>query len=278
MNWFVAFIIFITCLILMVGAAIVRSRLIRRKLKLKITNQGNIDTRYYLRADAPAGSLDFRFSLNGRELPMQMITDPAARYTSAPAQYQPTETESRKKPNTGNILNKGISSGSAFASLLTSIGTMLPRGMGEPFLKAGSKVYQGQMRAGYAQQVSTRASYFVPQKDKKAAQQAPVQVQTEIETTIPGERWYEVPTIRPGEHLDVDLTIRSTGEQQSNLVFQVFSKPTEAGCGPEVVEKSTVYFRGGFWSHKFWPQITILSIALVLFLFTFLLHRAGVLV
>lgn len=278
MNWFAAFIILITCLILMVGAAIVRSRLIRRKTKLKITNQGNVDSRYFLRAEAAGGSLDFRFSLNGRELPMQFIANPAARYQSTPLQYQPVVPESRKKSNNGNILNKGISSGSAFASLLTSIGTMLPRSIGEPFLKAGSKVYQGQMRAGYAQQVSSRASYFIPQKDKKAGQQVPVQVQAEMETSIPGDRWYEVPTIRPGEHLDVDLTICSKGEHQPNLVFQVFSRPAEAGCGPEVVEKGTVYFRGGFWSHKLWPQITILSIALVLFLFTFLLHRAGVLV
>lgn len=276
MVLYIVLLILVTCLILMVTAAIIRQRLIRRRIRIKITNRGNVECKYFLRAESHTGSLEFRFSSGGKELPTQWIIDQEAANTVRQVSYNVAQPEIKKGSGVGNALNRGVSAGGALSSLLTSIGTFLPRGMGDPFLKAGSKVYQGQLRAGYAQQVSNRASYFVPQKSY-APQQAPAP-QTEAAIQSQGVRWYVAPMIRPGEALTLELSVRSMLSQGRQIEsFRIVSRASEDGCGPVITEEGTVHFRGGFWSHRVWPQIAIFGLCLVFLLITFLLYRAGVL-
>ena len=65
----------------------------------------------------------------------------------------------------------------------------------------------------------------------------------------------------------VDLLVRSAWLAGDTIrSFQVKSRSTEGGPAKAIVEDGQVLIRGGFWSHRVYPNLLILAGALLAFL------------
>lgn len=139
------------------------------KFALVIANLGNISSRYKLRAEEPAGQLDFSFMLGHTLLaaepvpvylePQGVQTGPAASYPTQPdgpiaaGRQGQRSMPQFKKPEGANQLQKAGSKLSGIAALTSPLVTLtvmiasfLPRSIGEPMQRWANGIMQQQTR------------------------------------------------------------------------------------------------------------------------------------
>lgn len=286
--WFLVIVIGLAMMVAMIVAARLRKVHLQRKVRLEIVNQGNMRSRYQLRAGDPAGELTFDFSLNGDPLPEQAVFDEdlgvevpadAPALPSAPTAQPAPSSAPGAEGGVPQRAEQAMRTGSAFAGTLTALGTTLPRPLGAPLMRAASQLQQGQTRVRRAQRVPRRVASFGAKSGARAGPQ------TGSAGQPPGSAhrsaahvWAETPSLAPGEALTVDLLIRSaSSSKDQHHTFEVVSRSVEGEEAPWVAAEGSVRIRGGFWARRFLPQFIIVALAVLALLLTAWGASAGVL-
>jgi hypothetical protein len=132
-------------------------------------------------------------------------------------------------------------------------------------MRAASQLQQRQIQVSRAQRVPRQVASF---RAKSGARAGP-QTGSAGQSPGPAHRsaahiWAETPSLAPGEALTVDLLIRSgSPSKDQHYTFQVVSRSVEAEDAPWVVAEGSIRIRGGFWAHRFLPQIIIVALAVL---------------
>lgn len=272
LYWFLLIFIVLLMVAGMLLAASLRKRYLQRTVLLELVNQGNVRSRYQLRAADWAGALAFRFSLAGDRLPVVEVFEgdrrevpavaPALERMAAP-RLAPAGT-----PGAMGGLQKAdqvMRTGSVWASTLSALGTMLPHALGAPLLRAASRIQQGQIRVGRVQQAGRQVGSLGA---KAAAHAGPKVAPSEAPVRSAGrgeaQPWAETPSVAPGEALTLELLILSaSASKDQQHSFEVVSRSIEGGDETQVVQEGSVLIRGGFWARRFVPQLIILALAVL---------------
>jgi hypothetical protein len=276
----------------MVVVAWLRKRHLQRTVRLELVNQGNMRSRYQLRAADPANDLSFGFSLEGDPLPEEAVFDEEV--GAGGAADLPVPSRAPVEPGvvsgspgaTGGVLQKAdqaMTGASSLAGRLTALGTTLPRPLGAPLMRVASQIQQAQVRTSRAQQAPRRAASFGAKVAARAEPRAGAAADTTGAATPAGSAdrvgaahpdrsarrsvahvWAETPSLAPGEALTLDLLIRSASTSpDQQYTFQVVSRSVEGKDSPPAVAESSVQIRGGFWARLFLPQVLIVAVAIV---------------
>jgi hypothetical protein len=260
------------------GAAFIRKKRTERELQVQITNQGNVESGYQLRVEEPSGAMQVRFYYNRKRLPLLILhggdqaSQPALAFASASNAPEVPAVPAPKKSV------PDLSIAGSLASMLTSVGSMLPAKVGRPFLQAGSKIYSGQIKAGYTTGKVKRIKSYVPSvsfsspssssPSSHSAEMAPV--------THSGVAWVETPAIKPGETLKLHVLLRPAWSSQDQISpFQLLSYSGQASAPEPVMLEDKVQTKGGFLSHALYPQLLLFGLEAAVLLALFWLRSAG---
>jgi hypothetical protein len=267
-------IVVVTAIALVIVARLRKKRL-QRELLLEISNQGNVESRYELRAEDPNGALEFQFSAGGQRLPgseasQVATTEEAGRPVSSPG---PGAAAGARQ-----TADRAIGLSGTIANALSSLSLILPGSSGSQLGRMATRMRSTQMKAGRVQRLPDRATAaarsVTPSAKASAAQQS---------STASGETpgWVQTPYLKPGEALAVALRVsfaRSAAYGQSQQwPFRVISRSAELQEAVPVVEESSVQMAGGFWTLRYLPYLVILAAAVALLLLAFWLAYTGVL-
>ena len=278
MVWLTVVLIIIITICAMVLVASIRRRRLIRKIVLEITNQGNMDSRFHLRAEAAGGGLTFKFMQNSQPLSEIYIGGGApVNPGGQAAASQPARSTNRGSDKVGIW----ISLAAALSSVLTGLGYLLPASMGKPLISLGSSIYQGQSQASRAQMVSQQAASLRENASSAVSgdtSQGQVDYNSTYTVAAPGVAWAETAPIPPGEKGLVDLIIQSVWISSDQArAFLLKSKSAEVENQALTVEDGLVNIRGGFWSRTVLPQLLILILAGILLFLVYWLYSRGML-
>jgi hypothetical protein len=253
----------------LVWAVSTRRRRLEKKLKLEISNQGNTESRFQLQAEDLTGGLDFRFLQEGSRLPEVILGNQAPAPTAQPVErYQPQPQPESAAPGGAE---RAMGFTGAIASLLVSVGSILPGSVGSSIMRTGTQISRQQAQASRIQQVSSQAAAFGKTGGGTTAQSVPRQAP--ISTAVMNA-WAETPVIQPGGTLMIDLVIHSHWvPADTSRPFLLKSRCTACEHAPLVAEDGAVQVKGGFWSHRVYPVLLILALGLGSLLAAFWLAR-----
>lgn len=265
--------VIVAAVVAMVVVALLQKQSLQRKLRVEITNQGNVRSRYELRGEDPQGALDLEFALDDDPLPASDLVEVAR----APEAGKPPKSDSWILPPDSDKLKGGAeaamtTSGEA-AEALGSLGMLLPRSVRTPLLQAASGLRRGRSTATQAQRLSKRAGKLkTPEARAKAApgaQRAQVDVQV----------WVQTPYVQPGESLTVDLLVSLVQAAATpDYAFRVLSRSVEQGEAPPVVEEGNVEIKRLSLFRRLLPYAFIIIITAGILAFAAWLASTGVLV
>ncbi len=273
MEWVMGIAVIIATALAMAILGRVQKTRLQTRIRLTLTNVGNIKSCYNLRAEEPQGILTFRFLLDGDRLPVY------GDETSTPAPPSP-----RSAAQTSNVQRKAsavIQTGNAIAGFLSMIGALLPRSVGVPLQQKVSQMRRVQAQASYVQripnqitQVKSAASQVAPGTSKPRsadAEQRPSAKPDRLEGI-----WAQTPYVQPGESLTVELHIRSTLPKSDQAhTYQVISHSADQDGAPLVIQEGTVWIKGGFWARRFLPYALLGAMAIALLILIYWLAGAG---
>lgn len=290
-------------IVILAGLAIVLVARLQRKtrsrlLQVEIHNLGNVQSRYELQATDPDGSLQFQFTLDGDDLPQvaeQAVAkhpQPAPSVQASALVVQPPVASSREE----GIGDQAMESGGLIASMLSTLGLLLPRSIGAPLTRAASQMRRGQITVSRARQLKSQSSRLKskasPGRGKRAqpvtsASSGGTQFATaQVEQTGEGDlRWAQTPSVEPDGVLMVNLEVTSAspplwrspsaGEARQDYPFTVLSRAAElretTGQAPVVVAEENVQFPRTSRFLRILPYTVILAITVCLLILTFLL-------
>jgi hypothetical protein len=181
-------VVLVLAIIAVVAVARLQRRGLRRRLLLEITNQGNLRSRYNLKAEDPTGNLRFEFSLEGDTLPdgsvavagravdaVESHQVPASIAPPSPDQAaggmaqsagdakqkadqakekaaQAKEVAQEKGKLAQDKAKKAMGISGAISETLFSLGMVLPRSIGAPLLNASSRMRRTESSVARVQQ------------------------------------------------------------------------------------------------------------------------------
>jgi hypothetical protein len=289
---------------------ILQRKKLGRTFQVEIRNLGNIQGHYELQAQDPhtPAALQFHFTLNGDELPPVVQSETASvaldePRQSTPAPAAPTVSAAAPAPSgSGGGASKAdqaMESGGIIASILTTLGSILPSSLGAPLMRAASQMRRGQTTASRVKQIKGQSSRLASgrQKARPPAGGGPAAAEHQAVTPAPPgeEAWAQTPAVEPGEALTVDLAIRPAQSHRGQTYpFTVLSRASglrstpitghpersewTAGSGlPDPVQQNraavegSVQFSGGSRFSQLLPYLIISAIMILLLAITFLL-------
>jgi hypothetical protein len=287
MVWYVAIAVVVITGVLLIIVARERRKHLRKRVRLEIANQGNVQSRYQLRAEDPDGDLEFQFTLDGDQLPEQIVFGASGQRAEAPASAvvgMPISAKGTPQPvkQSGGAqekVKKASAAGGVVAEMLTSLGSILPSSLGAPLMRMSSQLRRGQAQASRAQQVSARVGSPQVGSPTAAAQRPAEAVQPTASAHPAGSyTWVETPLVPPGGRLNLDLIVKSAPPRDDQLrSFRVVSRSLEQRDAPQVVEEGSLPIKGGFWVQRLLPELAILTISLVILIVVFWLASATML-
>ena len=257
-------------------AAIVVNRLqrqsLRRKLRVEINNQGNVRSRYELRAEDSLGALGFQFELDGDPLPPSDLVE----VTQAPEAQKAAKSDSWILPPDSDKLKSGAgaamkTSGEA-ANTLGSLGMLLPKSVRMPLLQAASSLRRGQSAGMQAERLSKRASKVKKPGAGAKAAPAPRGAQTEVQV------WVQTPYVQPGDGLAVDLLVNLLRSAAvPDHAFALISRSVEQEAAPTVVAEGSVRIAQPSLFRRLLPYALIFVVTVGILAFAAWLASTGVL-
>ena len=251
-----------------------------RTIQVELRNLGNVQSRYDLKAAEPEGTLKFQFTLDGDELPLS--SDDWIGAVGEPSKTTPSASTSPAGAGGGGsgMGEQAMESGGIVASMLSTLGMLLPRSVGAPLTRAASQMQRGRVAASRVGQLKSQSARLKSRKQATTAAPAVAQPHSEEERLeLP---WTQTPSVEPGGVLMVDLQIRPARSSLRGAAqvhpFTVLSRPAElqdAGQVPVVTTETTVQFAGTSWFVRLLPYFVILAITFCLLALTFLLAGMG---
>jgi len=277
MDWVLGIAAVVAAAVAVVVVGRVRKARLQARVRLELNNVGNVQSRYDLRAEDPQGVLRFQFILDGDRLPVHgQVTAPKA----------PAGRQAPPAPKTAGVRQKAdavIQTGGALSSLLSMVGSLLPRSVGVPLQQKASQIRRVQGQASYAQRVPEQVAWLKSSAVKvapgatapKAAAPGPA---AEPPASGPEFAWAQTPSVQPGESLAIELLVRSALPARNQAyTCQVISRSADQAAAPLVAKESAVQIRGGFWARRFLPYVLVGAATVTLLIVIYWLASAGVL-
>jgi len=272
--------------------AIVKSQAtgFQKTCQLEINNEGNIRTRYELKADDPLGALKFQFMLNGVDLakppdlpppPLAALPAPAPRNGRSAAQASRGE-KAAKGSGLKAAGGRAYASSSILANILGTVGYMLPRSMGDPLVKASMGMRQAQTNTDRMRDVSRDAnqlktaasgkgaptSYSTPSQSEPAADTALAVTASRsvagVATGPVGPITPVTPPVAPGEVVMVQLVVDPIGiPKAKEYIFRVITKALDVGETTEIIEQGSIKIARRPFYLRLLPWLAFIPLALV---------------
>jgi hypothetical protein len=272
-----AIIIVILSIVALAITARVRKQRLERRIRVELTNQGNIGSRYELRGDDPDGVLAFHFALRGDTLPVgRMAEEKEGRKTGLTPVAAPTPEETGK-PGAGLQEKAGEAMGcsNSLLNMLLDVSLILPSSIRAPVMRVASQMRRGQTTAYRIQRVPQQAARI-----KRVGSRAPVATSRHeaAVSRITGPLWAQTPSVAPGETLSIDMLIRPIHPGKSRTQpYRLFSRSVEQGEAEPAIQEGTVQIWGGFWTLPYAPYLTIAGTAIALLVVAYWLTSNGAL-
>lgn len=215
-------------------------RLLEQVLRVIVTNQGNIRSRYELEAESPDGALCLAFAAEGQSL-------------------VPSVKEELKEwwKRVWGAVGKGMRAGSSTAGFLDSVGNLLPRSVGRPLLQSSREIRQGQLAVRRAEQTPRRVAQLqskVKNIRRKPEKQA-------VEVLAPQA---ETEHLEPGESLTLRLLVMPVSVGETRLCpVVVRSRSLEQRGGEWLVTEEQVQVVGLTPFQRYGPYLVIPAVALL---------------
>ena len=224
----------------------------RTTCRLELANQGNIQSRYELRAEEPSNTLEFQFMLNGAGLPQRQVAHAAE--LAQKAETGSLASPGQKPGAIAQAARQAQGAGGAFAALLGNVGALVPGSAGARLRQASMQIGKAQYTASQMETVSNQVAGLATGKP------APPPVGTGPEagglawsaphfapaaTALPA--WVQTPFVEPGGSLLLDLLINRVKAYQANAAdyrVKLMSRSLEQAGAPWVVEECSVRIAG----------------------------------
>jgi hypothetical protein len=283
MEWVLGIAVVVAAVVAVVVVGRVRKARLQARVRLELHNEGNVRSRYDLRAEEPEGVLRFEFSLGGDSLPLHGPVAAAPAPTKRQAERPSRDRPAPKSGGARQKANAVIQTGGAVAGLLSMVGSLLPRSVGIPLQQKASEMRRVQAQASYAQQVPNQVAWLKSSAARAvpgapAAKPAEAAPPPEPSTSGPEFTWAQTPYVPPGESLAVELLVRSAlPAHNQEYAYQVLSRSADQAAAALVAAEGRVRIRGGFWARRFLPYLLIGATTVVLLLLVYWLASSGVL-
>jgi hypothetical protein len=257
-----------------------RKRFLEKRVRIEVANEGNVPSRYELRAESPDQLLDFRFSLQDDDLTLGSVSasdgppQPGIRPSptgAAPAQHAPGSA-AKAGAEAGKVAGRALGFGGALANGLMALGQILPRSARGPVMQLASRLRGGQMAAMRVQRVPTQAARLKTSRPRPQA--ARTGIPQSPESSEPA--WVQTPSVPPGQSLALELQIRTLRiEGGARRAFRVLSRSVEADDASVITKEGVAGFPSSFWAHRWLPYVAIAAVAIALLLVAFGLATSG---
>jgi hypothetical protein len=269
----------------MVVIALVQHRTRQQRVGLEIANQGNVPSRYELRAESLEGKLAFTFAIKGEPLPQRGGAE--ALYTDQPGRAgtrSPFEGRSAPKvtPSSSGgpvaAAGRALGFGAAIGDLLYAVGSIAPTSIKTPLLGAASRMRTVEITGFRAMQVPQQLD-----RVKNAAgvsesggqngpsyAESPARPSVASSSVFAGPSWALTPPVAPGETLALDVLARPVGSLPSRQpAFTVFSRPAEQPGAPALAASGTVRFGSSSGLLRVLPYLIVILMAVAILAFVF---------
>ncbi len=240
----------------------------RGHFRLTIGNQGNIRSRYALRALSRGADLKFKFSLNNTPLPLRRLAElPQEKQLSAPGapefeslDFGDTDDDAFVEAAAGGgMMGKasGIANMAGVAGELFYLaGSVLPRSLRTPIQRVGSRLRRGRTAMRRVERVSKKAGIGGDAPAPRQAARHGGAANAEQAVNV----WSQTPYIEPGHTLTVELQVERSGFFQGSqpLPVKILSRSIEIEDAPLLVEEVVLQTKGGSFITRL---VTLLLIA-----------------
>jgi hypothetical protein len=263
--------------LLTVSIARAQRRRQRRALAVELQNQGNVRSRYDLRADDPGQALIFGWEADGAPLGRRQLAERID--VEPPARHQPVlEPKQPALPNgTGSLqrVQEGTSaamrSSGGLASLLNGIASLLPRSAQAPLRRISRQIGRGRSTVGQARTASSRATRLA-RRAKSAKRQ-----EREPQPRVSRSPWSQTSFVEPGQTLTVKLLVDPAQPYRAQQrTFHVYSRSVEQEDAPVTVDEQVLLIPGVSWFRRWSPFALLYVTAAAVTLVVYWLVRAGV--
>ena len=254
-----------------------QKRRAQAKFRLDVVNQGNIRSRYVLRAVDDAAKLKFSFALGETPLPRRRVSETkeqvqaeksgAHDFGDLSATLKPgldygdlDEGVTEASPEAeggGGMMEKagGIASMAGVAGeLLYLVGSLMPRALRTPIQQLGSRMRRGRMAMRRVERVSKKAGIGGDGKPSigrtgSSGQRGGSQA-SRGGAAAPGQVvrvWSQTPYIEPGHTLSIDLSVDQAGffQTNQNYPFKIFSRSIEIEDADLIIEEAVLQPKSG---------------------------------
>ena len=285
-------------ILILAGLAVVlvarlQQKNLSRTIPTEIRNMGNVQSRYDLQAKDSEGTLKFRFTLNGNELPRSPAeravaageADRNTRSAPSPGSPMPATPAPQGMGGAKAVGDQAMESGGIIANMLSTLGLLLPASLGAPLTRAASQIRRGQVATSRVGQLKAQSGRLRPRKSAPsvgAVRAAPATAQPYAEAEWVESPWTQTPSIEPGGALGVDLRIRldRAARRGSSQVYPFTILSRAAGLhdpvtAPVVTTEATVQLVGTSRVMRILPYFVILVATVCLLALTFLLAGGG---
>jgi hypothetical protein len=302
LTWVVAIVI-VVAIVAAIAIARWQRKSLHKNLRLELTNRGNVQGRYELKAEDPDGALEFQFSLAGGGLTVGTIAQETAVEVSEVAEAVQPERPSAKPgaPSAQQAQEKArqaVGCGSAIADLLGSLGMLLPRSIGAPLSQASSQLRRGSGRVDQVQRMPSRVKGQVSKVKRPAgsalgsssasaerpktsapSRSAPAErSRVSVVTQSAMQPWVQTPAVEPGGSLRLGLRIKPVKALGARLhSFAVLSRSVEQEDAAVITEEWSGQIRGVSGFRRYHPYLLIVALAVLALMLAFWLASVGVL-
>jgi hypothetical protein len=190
-------VVIVAAVVAVIAIAVWQRKSLRKNVRIELNNEGNIPTRYELRAEDPDGILAFEYNLDGDSLPAgrgpqaeatasppAQAAEPAAPEEKAKrkwiipsgpsdeaAEAKEKGKEAQEKAKEAHAKGKeAMGFTGAVAEMLFTLGMVLPRSLGRPLLDISSNMRRTKGRIETVESAPGRVSSTVGRVQKSAPQ------------------------------------------------------------------------------------------------------------
>jgi hypothetical protein len=313
-------------LVLVLGAVIIAAPLLggliiwqgrrnQTKFQVEISNEGNIRSRYVLRAINPAELLGFRFELQGQELPNRRVM--ISKTETGPPPPDEAMTEAQKSqfdygdldnyanrqggasPQKGKG-NKGdgntIQNVTRFAELggiigevLYLIASFMPSGIRSPLQSVANRLRRVRTASQRVGRLSKKADKLRDTDDEELEEEAfegdipPPDSVSAGEALPPGmavQVWSQTPYIEPGQSLRLEMFVKQKKvlQRKGQYTFNLLSKSLDMDDAPTKVNQALLQLTDLSWFRRLmWPVLGgVMLLGILALCMTFVLLLGGV--
>ena len=252
---------------------------------VQLNNEGNARTRYELCADDPGDGLSFEFSLNGTLLTQRQVTEPIPGAQSPASVVKPVSASQPAPmgvsgPGGGGATNQAkqaLGFSATIGSFISSIGYLLPGGLGAGMMSFGTSLQTGQAAVSRVERQADLAKHAVGSKpsfgstppistSRPSPNQPATQPASAISAAAPGRAqvWWQTLPVEPGQSLSVSLALRPLkSKSTARHNFRVQARAIDAEGAPPMMEQGIAEVRGLSLGQRLMPLIALLGTLMV---------------